>query len=61
MDAEEGEFLGGEGENPFSRCKAYNVCRHPGVTLPVDAIQGQKCLCCLMGSNSIAFSTGTCL
>lgn len=60
MDAV-GEFLVGEDENPFCRCKAFNVCCHPGVPLPVDAIQGQKYLCCLMGSNSIPLSNGCCL
>lgn len=43
-------------ENSFRCCKANSVFCHPGGELPVETIQGQKCLCCLIGSNSIALS-----
>lgn len=46
-------------ENSFWRCKADSVFCHPDGELPVEAIQGQKCLCCLIGSNSIALSDGS--
>lgn len=54
----DGEFQV-EAENPFWRSKADNVCCQPVAPLPVDVIQGQKCLCCLIGSNSIALSDAT--
>jgi len=38
---------GGVWQDPLCRCNADRVCRHPGPLLPVDQIQGQKCLCCL--------------
>lgn len=57
---EDDEALGDEGQkNSFWRCKADSVFCHPGGELPVEAIQGQKCLCCLIGSNSIALSDGS--
>lgn len=54
----DGEFLGECGEELFSRCRAVRVCFHPGATFPV-AIQGQKYLCCLIGSNSNALPNDT--
>lgn len=55
-DGDDGELVA----DSFLCSKASSVCRHPGTLLPVDEIQGQKCLCCLIGSNSIALSDGNC-
>lgn len=46
--------------NSFWRSRAERVCFHPGAGLPLEAIQGQKCLCCFIGSNSIAFADDGC-
>lgn len=56
-DEDEGCWVVGDGgeRNSFWRCRAERVCFHPGADFPVDVIQGQKCLCCFIGSNSIAF------
>lgn len=53
---DDGDVLGECGKCSFGRHRADNVCFHPGSPSSSDAIQGQKCLCCLIGSNSIALS-----
>lgn len=45
----------------FSCSRADSVSCHPDkplLPLPDEVIQGQKCLCCLMGSNSTVLSQG---
>ena len=56
MEVEEGNWSGGEFEWLFWRSKADSVCFHPGSSPSTDVIQGQKCLCCLIGLNSMALS-----
>jgi hypothetical protein len=53
---DDGDVFGECCECSFGRYRADNVCFHPGSPSSSDAIHGQKCLCCLIGSNSIAFS-----
>jgi len=54
MAIDDGDVFGECGKCSFGRYRADNVCFQPGSPSSSDAIQGQKCLCCLIGSNSIA-------
>lgn len=56
MGIDDGDLFGECGKWFFWWYRADNVCFHPGSPSFIDAIQGQKCLCCLIGSNSIALS-----
>jgi len=54
MGIDDGDVFGECGKCSFGLYRADNVCFQPGSPSSSDAIQGQKCLCCLIGSNSIA-------
>lgn len=60
-ESDEGDLVVTELESSFSRFKADRVCCHPGIALPVVEIHGQKCLCCLSGSNCMPSSSDWCL